>query len=72
MIEDGKTGFLMENGSSEDLKLSINKLLALTDGEYQDMKWAIIKKFEFVIKEDRLSQLINYYKEVIQQFNAAE
>ena len=55
MIEDGKTGFLMENGSSENLKLSINKLLALTDGEYQDMKRAIINKFEFVIKQEPIN-----------------
>jgi glycosyltransferase involved in cell wall biosynthesis len=69
MIEDGKTGFLIENGNSKELGEAIKRLLELGNGEYQKMKQANLDLFAIITKEDRLNQLILYYMDVIRKFN---
>jgi glycosyltransferase involved in cell wall biosynthesis len=69
MIEDGKTGFLVENESSKELGDAVIKLLDLGDVEYQKMKQANLELFNSITQEDRLDQLINYYTAVARKFN---
>jgi len=69
MIEDGKTGFLVENGNSKALCDATIKLLDLDKGTYQAMQQANLALADSLGKEDLLNQLITYYKEVVQRFN---
>jgi len=69
MIEDGKTGFLIENGSSTDISYAVIKLLSLDEVEYQKLKQANLKLINSIIEEDRINQHIKYYQEVVQRFN---
>jgi glycosyltransferase involved in cell wall biosynthesis len=69
MIEDGRTGFLIENGSSKDLGDAVIKLMALGEVEYRKMKQANLEFVYSISKEDRLNQLIDYYMAVARRFN---
>ena len=69
MIEDGKTGFLIENGNSSNLCESVTKLLNLDEIEYHKMKQANLDRFSSLTQEDLLKQLIDYYSAVILRFN---
>ena len=69
MIEDGKTGFLVENGNSKELTDAIIKLLNLDEEAYQAMQQANLAQIDALGGEDRLNQLLTYYKEVVQRFN---
>jgi len=68
MIEDGKTGFLVENGNAGEFGDAAVKLLDLDESAYQTMKQANLALIDSLGKEDRLHQLITYYKEVIYRF----
>jgi glycosyltransferase involved in cell wall biosynthesis len=69
MIEDGKTGFLVENGNSKELSDAAIKLLDLDSAAYRAMQQANLASIAAFGRQDRLNQLIAYYKEVIQRFN---
>ena len=69
MIEDGKTGFLVENGNSKELGDATNKLLDLDEDVYRAMQQANLALIYSLGREDRLDQLINYYREVVHRFN---
>jgi len=69
MIEDGKTGFLVENGNSNELGDAAIKLLDLDKVAYQAMQQANLALIDSLGREDRLNQLLTYYKEVVQRFN---
>ena len=69
MIEDGRTGFLVENGNAGELGDAAVKLLDLDEGSYQTMKQANLALIDSLGREDRLNQLITYYREVVQRFN---
>jgi glycosyltransferase involved in cell wall biosynthesis len=69
MIEDGKTGFLVENGSSKALADATIKLLDLDEGPYRAMQQASLASIDALGREDRINQLVTYYKEVVKRFN---
>jgi glycosyltransferase involved in cell wall biosynthesis len=69
MIEDGKTGYLVENGNSKDLSAAAIKLMTMDEVEYQKMKQANLESVNSISKEDRVGQLIDYYREVLRRFN---
>jgi glycosyltransferase involved in cell wall biosynthesis len=69
MIEDGKTGFLVDNGNSKELAEAAMKLLDMDEGAYQAMQQANLASIGALGREDRIDQLLTYYKEVVQRFN---
>jgi glycosyltransferase involved in cell wall biosynthesis len=69
MIEDGKTGFLIENGNSNDLCDAVRKLMSLDEIEYHAMKQANLDRFSSITQEGLLNQLIDYLSAVILRFN---
>ncbi|HVM73239.1 MAG TPA: glycosyltransferase family 4 protein [Anaerolineales bacterium] len=72
MIEDGRTGFLVENGNSRELGEAINRLLGLDEGAYRAMQQANLAWIDSLGREDRIGQLIHYYEDVIRRFNGRQ
>lgn len=69
MIIEGKTGFLAENESPASLIEAIDFFLSKTPEEKKIMKIGILDYINDIQKEDRVSQLIEYYKYIIEHFN---
>ena len=53
MIEDGKTGFLVENGKSKELVDAAVKMLDLDQGAYQAMHQANLASIDALGRENR-------------------
>jgi len=68
MIEDGKTGFLSQNGDFESLKNIIQKFLDMNGTEINWIKKNIVDSIINIQAEDPVLQLIDFYKTVIGQF----
>lgn len=68
MIEDGKTGFLFENGNVKSLIFAMTQSLKLDEKEYKKFKKANIELSNRIFKEDRLGGLVEYYQHVILEF----
>lgn len=63
MIEDGKTGFLFENGDANCLYDKIEMLLTMTEPELQKMHENILLTIQHINAEDRVGKLLNLYEE---------
>ncbi|MDO8445563.1 MAG: glycosyltransferase family 4 protein [Deltaproteobacteria bacterium] len=68
MIVDGETGFLAKNADVESIKGAIEKFLNLTSEQRESMRLRIISHIEDIKREDRVGQLIDFYKEAINKF----
>lgn len=68
MIVDGETGFLAKNADVESIKGAIKKFLNLTSEQRESMRLKIISNIETIKREDRVGQLIDFYKEAINNF----
>jgi glycosyltransferase involved in cell wall biosynthesis len=68
MIVDGETGFLVKRGDVEDLQRGIRRLLHMTPTEKAEMEMRIHRAFKVMVAEDRIGQLLDFYRAVIQQF----
>lgn len=68
MIVDGETGFLAKNADVESIKGAIENFLNLTDEQREVMRLKIISHIEAIKREDRVGQLIDFYKEAINNF----
>jgi glycosyltransferase involved in cell wall biosynthesis len=69
MIDDGVTGFLAKNGDVESLKTVIQKILDMKAPEIDWMKHNIAQKINDIQNEDRISQLLEYYKRIIKTYD---
>lgn len=68
MIVDGETGFLAKNADVESIKGAIEKFLNLTSEQKESMRLNIISHIEAIKQEDRVGQLMGFYKETINNF----
>lgn len=68
MIIDGKTGFLAKNASKEELIDAIERLLGLTDDQKQKMRQKISDHMHDVFLEDRVGQLVAWYRSVVEEY----
>lgn len=69
IIEDGKTGFLAKNNDPESLYESVERLINLKEDELLKMKENIRIAVDSFVAEDRVGQLIEFYKETIANFD---
>ena len=67
MIIDGETGFLAKIASKEDLIGAIERLLNLSEDQKQKMRQNILKHVHEVFREDRVGQLVEWYRSVIEE-----
>lgn len=67
MIVDGQTGLLVES-DPESLELGIRRFLSSSPGEIRRMENLIQAHVHNILSEDRVGNLINYYKYIIQGF----
>lgn len=70
MIEDGKTGFLFENGNPESIKKAVEKLLGISHEKKHEMKNDILKHAAGINSEDRIGMLERYYENALKIFHA--
>jgi glycosyltransferase involved in cell wall biosynthesis len=70
MIEDGKTGFLAQNGSATSLEGAIERLLALGPAQREEMRGRILGLVAQISGEDRIGQLVQFYEAVISRFRS--
>ncbi len=68
MIVDGETGILTESGSAESLRYGISGLLRLSPAEKRDMEQRVERAFTAIVAEDRIGQLIQFYRTTIDPF----
>lgn len=68
MIVEGETGFLAENGSSESLTKAILRLLDKNPEEIMKIKENIFNQINSIKRADRISELLEYYKTIIKNF----
>ncbi len=68
MIEDGVTGFLVQNGCAASLQAGIERLLSRSPEERLAMKTRILAQVEGIQAEDRVGQLITFYETVLARF----
>jgi glycosyltransferase involved in cell wall biosynthesis len=70
MIVDGETGILVEKGSAGSLQAGIARLLRLSPAAKTDIERRAEKAFEELVAEDRLGQLVQFYRTTIAEFNS--
>ena len=70
MIVDGETGFLAKNDDPSSLCDAIMRLLSLSPWQRKEMQERILKSVEAINAEDRVGQLIAYYRETIADFQS--
>lgn len=68
MIVDGETGILTESGNVESLRAGISRLLRLSPVEKRDMEQRVERAFAAIVAEDRIGQLIQFYRNTIDLF----
>ncbi len=68
MIVDGQTGFLAKNGDSASLREAIERLLAMTSVQREQMRQQILASVYLSSSEDRVGQLLSFYETVISRF----
>ena len=72
MIIDGKTGFLAQNSDPESLILAIDQLLSLAPDQRVQMRMEIDKFVQASLAEDRVGQLLKFYRKTIEQFHSSK
>jgi glycosyltransferase involved in cell wall biosynthesis len=72
MIVDGETGILAEKGNVESLRTGIHRLLNLSIAEKREMELRIEQAFATIVAEDRIGQLIQFYRTTIDMFNSRQ
>jgi glycosyltransferase involved in cell wall biosynthesis len=65
MIRDGVDGFLCENGNAASLAEAIERLLGLEPRAKERMRMAARAAMEAAVAEDRIGELLGYYREVM-------
>ncbi len=65
LILDGETGFLAQNGDRASLYHAIERLLALSPTERQQMMTRILAQMDSIRQSDRIGQLLAVYQSVI-------
>jgi len=68
MIEDGMTGFLAMGNDPHDLRLAIERSLAMSPVEREAMRSRIARHVEAIKHEDRIGQLLQLYQAAIAGF----
>ncbi|MBN2148897.1 MAG: glycosyltransferase family 4 protein [Anaerolineales bacterium] len=68
VIEDDETGFLVERNNVESLVEGIRRLLLLSPQQKREMESKIHDHVESMLSQDRVGELISYYREVIRAF----
>jgi glycosyltransferase involved in cell wall biosynthesis len=68
MIVDGQTGFLAKNGDGASLCEAIERLLALTSVQREQMRQQILESVRLISSEDRIGQLLSFYETTISGF----
>jgi glycosyltransferase involved in cell wall biosynthesis len=68
MIVDGKTGFLARNGDPDAFLEAVYRLLSLSPEQRESMRVEIEKHIDSVMAEDRVGQLLDFYRESIEAF----
>jgi len=68
MIQDQMTGFLARGGDPHDLGLAIGRSLNMGPVEREAMRSRIAQHIEAIKQEDRIGQLLQFYKGVIAGF----
>lgn len=68
IIEDGKTGFLAHNEDIPSLYAAIERLLVLGDQGREEIRKNILEFLEKIKAEDRIQQLLDFYKTAIENF----
>ena len=72
IVTDGQTGFLFENGSSDDLQNAIDKLINLNPDQRKEFNNNIKYDVQSFLEEDRVASLENYYHTVINNFQTSK
>ena len=72
MIVDGETGFLADNGDPDSFYGAIERLLALTPSQRQEMQERILALVHSIEEEDRVGQLLSFYDNVIDNFESTD
>ena len=70
MIVDGQTGYLAENENITSFYEKMQIVLSLDKNKKQVMKEKILNHIDCIRKEDRVGELIQYYKEILRNYNA--
>ena len=68
MIVDGETGFLAQNGDPRSLCDAIERLLAMTPSQRQQMQERILETVLLILSEDRIGELLSFYGTTISKF----
>lgn len=68
MIIDGETGFLSQNDNPTSLKDAIDRLLNQSPEERERMQVHIRDNIDAIRQEDRISQLISFYENAIENY----
>jgi glycosyltransferase involved in cell wall biosynthesis len=70
MIVDGQTGFLVRPNDVGSLQAGIRRLLILSPSAHQEMEKRVEGAFAVIESEDRLGQLLDFYREAIEDYAA--
>lgn len=68
MIDDGITGFLARNGDAESIIEGIERCLCQSDEDKKQLRQRIQSHVESIEHEDRIGQLLSFYKGTIDKF----
>jgi len=68
MIVDGETGYLAQNDDVDSLEINIERLLSQTSEQREEMKKHILTYVDTISSEDRVAQLIEFYKATIDDY----
>ena len=68
IIYDGETGFLVQKNEVIALQTGIRKLLNLSSDQKEEMERNIIKRFDLMLSEDRIQQLVDFYFQTIEDY----
>jgi glycosyltransferase involved in cell wall biosynthesis len=68
IVSDGRTGFLALNGNSDSIIAAIERLCALPPQDYQDLRRRVRDLAAAMESEDRVGQLIDFYRSVVAGF----
>jgi glycosyltransferase involved in cell wall biosynthesis len=70
MIVDGQTGILVRRNDVSSLRAGIRRLLGLSPGEKRGMETRVERAFAAIEAEDRIGQLIEFYRETVHEYAA--
>jgi glycosyltransferase involved in cell wall biosynthesis len=68
MIFDGQTGILVRRNDASSLQAGIRRLLQLSPAEKQEMEKRVERAFAAIEAEDRIEQLIEFYRETVGEY----